>query len=181
MKATKRARRRTREKALALPEPGHGGFAPVLEEPRNLSAQDRSRGDFALENVNIDRLRWLCARKTIEQHHYEAGVRLQRDWELAMIMPVASSVIVGSGSGAQLPGDAKVDAMKRHAAAMAALGARGRSIVELVVLGDAGGVSVEKAAAILRLHPKRAIERLVFALDLLAEHYGMAARAGKSR
>ncbi|MBI3678035.1 MAG: hypothetical protein HY243_15610 [Proteobacteria bacterium] len=178
---SKRTKRKTREKSLALPHPGHGGFAPVLQEPRNLSAQERACGDFALENVNIDRLRWLCARKWIDQHHYEAGVRLQRDWEMAMIMPVASSVIVGSGGGTQLPGDAKVDAMKRHASAMAALGARGRSIVELVVLGEEGGVSVEKAAAILRLHPKRAIERLVFALDLLAEHYGMAARAGRLR
>lgn len=175
---TARAKRRSRKAAITLPNrAGHGGFAPVLEEPRNLSAQERARGDYARENVNIDRLRWLLARGTIEQHHYEAGMRLQRDWEMAQIMPVASSVLVGAGGATgNLPGDAKVDAMKRHGAATAALGARGRGIVELVVLGDAGGVSVEKAATILRIHPKRAIERLVFALDLLAEHYGMAGR-----
>lgn len=171
----KQRRRRLRNReidqpTMALGRAGHDGEPPVFTSARDdlTDPEDKSRKLESPQNVNCDRARFLFHREEIDARQYEAARRLQKDWETALIMPVASNVMVGAGgSGDVHPNDAKIAAMQRHGAAKAALG-WGWNVVELVVLEH---LSLNKAGARMRCHEKRAMGMLWLALHMLADFY----------
>ena len=154
-------------------EPGYDGNPPEFRERRDFVYMNGVREPtLSPENINHSRLKWLKEHKRIEQRQFDAGERLAKDWELSLIQPMASSVLVGnggSGGSGQLPNDAKKMAMYRHGAAVKHLG-RMWPIVELVVHQNK---SVEKASAMLHIHQKVGMGQLYAALHFLADHYGL--------
>ena len=152
--------------------PGHDGNVPEFGIRRDFVYADGKReATESPENCNHSRVKWLFTHKKIEDRQFAAAERLSRDWELSLMQPRASSVIVGNGGGGsgQLPNDAKVAAMRRHGDAMKALDRiRARLIVELVVIQN---LSVEKASAQMRVHHRFGSGALNVALHFLADHY----------
>jgi hypothetical protein len=152
--------------------PGYDGEAPEIGYSERAHAMDRNSNN-PQENSNIDRITWLKAHKVIESEHFEAARRLQRDWEIAELLPVASNVLVGCGAGANLPNDAKVDAMKRRGKAMDRIGGDGSIAGQMVTKVVLESMSIARAASCLRWHPKVATGIFILALDILAQHYGL--------
>ncbi len=156
------------ENAKAIP--GHDGNPPLFVATRDLVGRDGRREQVdGPTNLNHNRLTMLEARGIITKGQMAAGERLAKDWQLAVIMPTASSVMVGNGGagGCQLPNDVKVDAMKRHGAARLAV-AMAWPIIEAVCCMDQ---RIDQAASRLRMHPRRATGQLEIGLDVLALHY----------
>jgi len=152
-------------------EPGHDGCAPIMETPKGAAAWEEA-GDLVQHNVNIDRVRFLYHKRAISSSQYEGACALQRDWEMAMILPQASSILVGngaSGGGATLPNDARVAAMRRKGNAMAAVPVECRRIVELVVIDN---MTIGKVAGIVKAHHQFATALLHVGLNAIAREYG---------
>jgi hypothetical protein len=80
---------------------------------------------------------------------------------------------VKGGSGTNRLPDVKCCAIARMNAARAHVGAKGVGwrILELVVIEN---LSLEKAAAMMRIHCRGALPALQGALDVLAAHYRLA-------
>lgn len=155
-------------------KPGHDGEPPRFVEARGSEIRDPKtgaivrQGEMTQQNINCDRVTYLFNHDLISNRQYLAAQRLEKDWEKAEIVPIASTVLVGACSGSpQHPNDDKVAAMKRFGDARDALG-RWWPIIDKVVIEHK---SVEKASAELRIHAKRGIERLDAALFMLADHY----------
>ncbi|HEY2010546.1 MAG TPA: DUF6456 domain-containing protein [Rhizomicrobium sp.] len=151
---------------------GHDGEPPVHGERKTLTWEEGKRvAGVSPFNLNHSRACYLHSRGRIDARQFAAAERLYKDWQLSQIQPRASSVMVGGGSsgGDNHPNDTKVDAMRRHGAAIAALGAAA-PLMELVILRD---MSVEKSAAQLQMHAKYAHGALWVALHFLADHYGL--------
>jgi hypothetical protein len=162
-------------------EPGYEGEPPVLVEADRKAKWDR-QDDNPQVNRNINRITFLHHQKVLSDVQAEAARRFQKDWELSLIQPAASSVMVGAGGGHQLPNDAKVDAMQRRGEALVALGCdlkrgiftAGARVLELVVIRE---MTVKQAAQIFgNKHPQYIIGGLGMALDVLAGHYGLIIR-----
>jgi len=154
-------------------EPGHDGFVPVLVAPKGAAKWEKA-DELTEENVNVNRIRFLFHKGSITHAQYEAACALQRDWETAEILPQASSILVGngaSGGGATLPGDHKIQAMRRKGDAMAAVPEMCRRIVELVVIEN---VSVGKASAIVRAHHQFTMALLLVGLNAISRTYGFS-------
>lgn len=156
-------------------EPGYDGAPPEFLPKRGSEVRNRltgevvRQGEMTRQNTNRDRVTYLFHHGMICERQYNAAERLQRDWELSEILPVASSVLVGATSGTvNLPNDQKVAAMKRFGAARDAVGVRFWPIINKVVLEHK---SIGLASTELHIHEKRAVERLDNALDALAVHY----------
>lgn len=150
--------------------PGYDGNAPLFVATRDLVGKDGRREQVdGPTNLNHNRLTMLEARGIITKAQMAAGERLAKDWQLSIIMPTASSVMVGNGGagGCQLPNDVKVDAMKRHGAAMKAVGMAWQ-ILDAVCCMDR---RIDQAASMLKIHPRRATGQLEVGLDVLALHY----------
>lgn len=154
-------------------KPGYDGNAPVFAPTRDLIGKGGKREQIdGPTNLNHNRLMMLEARGIIDQRQLKAGSRLAKDWQLSQISSCANSNLVGngaSGGAGQLPNDVKVDAMKRHGAAMDACGLAW-PIVEAVCCMD---LRIDEAASRLRTHPRRATGQLEIGLDILARHYSM--------
>lgn len=151
---------------------GHDGNPPVHATIKDLVGADGKREKVeGPTNLNHNRVRMLHARGIIDDTQLQAAEMLESDWQMALIMPVASSVMVGNGGsgGCNLPNDAKVAAMKRHGEATKMLG-RAWAIVEAVCCRN---LRVDEAAAQLHIHPRRATGQLETGLDVLALHYGL--------
>lgn len=151
-------------------QPGFDGNAPLFVPTRDLVGRDGRREQVdGPTNLNHNRLTMLQARGAITRDQMAAGERLAKDWQLSMIMPSASSVMVGNGSGGgcHLPNDVKVDAMKRHGAARQAV-AMAWPIIEAICCMDQ---RIDQAASRLRINPRRAAGQLETGLDVLALHY----------
>lgn len=154
-------------------KPGHDGEPPVFGVRKDFVYADGKRTEVeSPENVNHSRVKWLHSRDLITLRQYLAAERLAKDWELSLIQPFASSVLVGGGSSAgdNHPNDAKRAAMQRRGDAMEAVGRRLSNIVEKVVIENK---SVGKASAELRLHNQAGAALLDLGLDILADHYGL--------
>jgi len=157
-------------------QPGHDGEPPVHVPARDIESIDRWTGKKRREtpdspmNINVDRIEWLFTHGVIEQRHHQAARRLQRDWEIGLIMPYAQMGVVAGNSGKPdfTPAHAKMDAMERFGDAKRAVGPKGFRIIDLVALQ---AMSVQKAAAAMRVHQQRAQGMLLVALDVLAAHY----------
>lgn len=162
----------------AQPKHGYDGEPPLHMAARDIESIDRMTGrkvretPASIQNVNVDRIEWLFAHKVIEQQHHQAARRLQRDWEVGLIMPYAQMGTVGGGSGRSdfTPAQIKIDSLRRFHDAMRAMGSKGSKIVDLVALQ---AMSVQKAAASMRVHNLKAQGMLIVALDILASHYGI--------
>ena len=113
------------------------------------------------------------AHKRIDVAQHSAGRKLQHDSELAQIGSYATLTDVKGGSGTNRLPDLKCDAIARVNAARAHVGSRGVGwrILELVVIEN---ISLEKAAAKMRIHSRGALPALQGALDALAAHYKLA-------
>ncbi|HLY04254.1 MAG TPA: hypothetical protein VKR31_00755 [Rhizomicrobium sp.] len=149
---------------------GHDGDAPESMDARDFPDVDVDGKREPVKgpmNINCDKIEYLYAHGHIELSQAEAARRLHKDWTTAMILPIASSVLVGAGGANELPNDAKAAAMKRHGLAVEVLG-ENWSILELVVQQNK---SVEQAASMLRVNRKFAMGCLSAALWSLAAHY----------
>lgn len=121
----------------------------------------------------IDRLQWLFDHKTIQQHQLDAGRRFQDDWQMSKIEP-AARMVSGTGGGSS-PGtlsDAKLDAIDRVNKAVSILPSEPRKLLELFLCPEDHPMSLERCAAVVRMHPKAASMALQISLSLLARHYG---------
>jgi hypothetical protein len=160
-------------------EPGYDGEPPILVEADRKAKWDKDQSP--LQNRNTNRITYLHHQGSISDVQAEAARRFQKDWELSLIQPTASSVMVGAGGGSQLPNDAKVDAMHRRGRALEALGCdlkrgimtAGARVLELVVIRE---LTVKQSADRLVKHPQYVIGILGGALDVLAGHYGLMVR-----
>jgi hypothetical protein len=132
------------------------------------------RGRTVTVNLAESPLGWLRARALIDARQFEAGERLRADYETASLGPRvtmrwAARVDGSAGEGLD-PTTAQIAAKRRFDAALAAAGAGLADILWRVVCAGEGVPAAEKALG----WPARA-GRLVltFALDRLADHYGL--------
>jgi hypothetical protein len=153
--------------------PGFDGHPPEFVEQRIFTYEKGVRKPMDCPvNINTDRITYLFNHGRIEERQYLAARQLEEDWQLSLIQPAASST---SGGGGHRGGDfaalsdAKIDALRRHGDARAALGMNW-AIIELVVEQH---LSVEKAASVLRCHRMEAMGALKSALHQLADFYGI--------
>jgi hypothetical protein len=152
---------------------GYDGNAPEFREARDIAGKGKRKSELGPQNIRVDRLEWLLAHKRIDVAQHSAGRKLQHDTELAQIGSYATleNVKCGSGSGTNRLPDVKCDAIARVNAAHRHMGHKGWRILELVVIEN---VSLEKGAAMMRIHPRGALPALQGALDALAAHYKLA-------
>ncbi|KQM64180.1 hypothetical protein ASE75_09250 [Sphingomonas sp. Leaf17] len=136
--------------------------------------RERTRGRSVTVNVAESPLGWLRARGLVTPRQFEAGERLRGDYERACLAPSVTMrwtprVDGGDGAGGD-PTTAQIAAKRRFDAAMVAVGPGLRDVAWRVVCAGEGMPAAEKAMG----WPARA-GRLVltFALDRLADHYGM--------
>ena len=154
-------------------KPGFDGQPPELREPRNRRAWAKEH-EIPRQNINTDRLEWLLAHRRIAEYQLLAGRRLQQDWELSQLAPYAAldpGRREPAGAGSMRLPDVKLDAMRRYGDAMKSVGRSGGTLIRLVVLEN---ISLEKAAALMRMPARGALPALQVALDSLASHYGFA-------
>lgn len=174
----RRRKRKDRLNAMPLIQPqvshGFNGEPPQLRTPRDIKGADVRElpGHF---NMNVDRLEWLYEHKNLDDIQYNAGRRLQSDWQVASLLIVSSaSQIGGKGARNTLP-DAKLDAMQRHSRVLAPLPGRIRAVVEAVIQEN---MSLEKAAAIVRVNRRAALPLLQAGLDMIARGYSEGVTRG---
>ena len=163
-------------KAIEAPKHGCDGNPPVMREPRDLPGGHVARKLGGLQNIAVDRLEWYYTHGHIEQHHVDAGRRLQSDCELAQIGGYASMGAGSSRTPRLVPSnlaDSKLDAIARVNRARTALEPGVWRLLELVVLDN---LALEVAGYRLwgrHVARKERMAALVWALDRLAEHYGI--------
>ncbi len=152
---------------------GYDGNPPEFREARDLAGKGKRKSEFGPQNIRVDRIEWLLAHKRIDLAQHSAGRKLQHDSELAQIGSYAILTDVKGGSGTNRLPDLKCDAIARVNAARAHVGSKGVGwrILELVVIEN---LSLEKAAAMMRIHSRGALPALQGALDALAAHYKLA-------
>ena len=151
---------------------GHDGNKPEFGMRKDFVYADGAREEVeSPENLNNNRVKWLHSHNRITLRQFQAADRLAKDWEMSLIHPFASSVLVGGGSSAgdNHPNDAKRAAMRRHGDAVAALG-RLWPIVEKVAIENK---TVGLASGELRIHNRDGAAPLDVGLDILADHYGL--------
>lgn len=129
----------------------------------------------ATVNLAESPLGWLAARGMVTARQIEAGERLRRDYELAMMAPCVTmrwdgARVDGGGDGALNPTEAQIAAKRRFDAAVAAVGPGLSDILWRVVCAHEALPVAEKGLG----WPARA-GRLVLtlALDRVAAHYGL--------
>jgi hypothetical protein len=125
-----------------------------------------------------DGLAFMRDRKQIAGHQWEAGNRLQEDYQLSQMEAGArsggASGVRGGGGPTEIP-DSAIDASRRLRAAMSNLPAEIETIITLFVLGSSedGATSFENIAKRVG-EDKRAIPLAIRSgLSLLARHYGL--------
>ena len=152
---------------------GYDGNPPEFREARDIAGKGKRKSELGPQNIRVDRIEWLLAHKRIDLPQHAAGRKLQRDSELAQIGSYAILTEVKGGSGTNRLPDLKCDAIARVNAARAHVGGKGVGwrILELVVIEN---ISLEKAAATMRIHARGALPALQGALDALAAHYRLA-------
>ncbi|MDE2106189.1 MAG: hypothetical protein KGL39_53715 [Patescibacteria group bacterium] len=152
---------------------GYGGHIP----PKNYAVRDPDGDGKRTVTVerHIDRLDWFLSHSKqtgIRQHHFDAGRRLQGDWERGERLVMAQIGGAGSHAGAgNCDALGKVAATKRYHDAIGCLPPDCRRVVEMLLI-DEGNYSLERAAAVLHIHGKAALPLFRAGLDLLAKHYG---------
>ena len=153
--------------------PGYDGQIP----PRHRAVRDiegDGKREITVEH-RIDRLQWLFDHKSIGQHHFDAGRRLQADWQTSKIE--VSPRMLGGGGGGQARStltDAACDATDRMNRALSVLPAELLTLLTLFLLPEDHFQSLERCAAAVRIHPKAAALGLRTGLSLLARHYGLS-------
>ncbi len=152
---------------------GYDGNPPEFREARDLAGKGKRKSELGPQNIRVDRIEWLLAHKRIDLAQHSAGRKLQHDSELAQIGSYAILTDVKGGSGTNRLPDLKCDAIARVNAARAHVGSKGVGwrILELVVIEN---LSLEKSAAMMRIHSRGALPALQGALDALAAHYKLA-------
>lgn len=169
---------RTSSYAPAEAAAGHDGLPPEFAPARGIQTRDKMTGKIVREvpdgpmNIATDRIELFFARNCITARQHAAAVRLQKDWHMAVIEPVASSFAEPGGGGGHpmLPQDAKVAAMKRHGGAHIAMG-RYRNAVTCVVEQNMTIADMAK-----RICRRKEIAAKMFhdGLTILADHYRLA-------
>jgi hypothetical protein len=140
--------------------------------------------ELVIVNAAESPLAWLHARGALTDSQLEAGERLRRDYTLARMEPRLCSdwtapVVLGRGSaGASFIPDTVLAAKQRFGNAMAAAGP-GLADLLFDVCCALKGLEVAESG---RNWPRRSGKVvLALALDRLAAHYGIGARAAKPR
>lgn len=153
-------------------EAGHNGSALYADEVRDPDG-DGKRQLTTLRR--IDRLLWLHQHHHIAQHQFDAGQKLQEDWQLSKIEIAARNDMSGGRSGGNARStlsDAKCDAISRLGRALAVLPPEIESIITLFLLTEGEAFSLERCAARVKRHPRAALPLLEAGLSLLSRHYG---------
>jgi hypothetical protein len=153
-------------------EPGHEGNPPQFAPTKDfVDANGKRERVDGTTNLNHNRVRMLKERGIIDDVQLAAAERLENDWQISEIKPVASSILVGNGGsgGSTVLADHKLDGMERFGDAMRAVG-KAWPVIWLVVCKN---LRVDEAASRLKVHPRRATGQLEIGLDVLALHYGL--------
>lgn len=148
---------------------GFDGERPQFVPARDIMGTGRRAKVDGPQNINVDRLEWLLAKKHIEPHHHQAGRKLQRLYETAEISVGVKLVGAGgAGVASSSLSDAQCDAMHEVNRVKAAMSPINFRLVELVVIER---FKVEDATKKLGLGSRSATSSLVLALDSLARHF----------
>ena len=146
---------------------------------RELVERTAGTGRSVTVNLAESPLGWLRARDLVDARQFEAGERLRSDYETASLAPRVTMrwvPRVDGGIADELdPTTAQIAAKRRFDAAIAAAGPGLADILWRIVCACEGMTAAEKALG----WPARA-GRLVlgFALDRLADHYGLRHAVG---
>lgn len=140
---------------------------------RRTAIVGRARGRTVTVNRRESALSWLAARGLVTPRQEEAGERLRADHERAAIGPAVTmrwSQRVDGGGRAFEPGEGHVAAKRRFDAAMTAAGPGLSDILRRVVCTGEPLAEAEKGLG----WPTRSARLvLAFALDRVADHYGL--------
>lgn len=165
--------RRKKKVALGDTHPGIGydGHAPVFMAARDVVGHGRREKVDGPQNIAIDRLEWMLAKKLIERHHHAAGRKLQDLWQTAEL----SSGIKLMGGGGGNPSntslsDAKCDAFQAVGRVRVALSPLAWRVLDLVVIENK---TAGEASKIMGFHERAAMPNLMHGLDALARHFKM--------
>lgn len=153
-------------------KPGYDGQIPPRERAVRDIEGDGKR-EITVEH-RIDRLQWLFDHKSIGQHHFDAGRRLQADWQTSKIEVSPRMEYGGGGQARSTLTDAACDAGTRLKDALAVLPAELLTLTVLFVLPEDHPQSLERVASIVRINRHAAALGLRVALSLLARHYGLS-------
>lgn len=158
---------------------GYDGRPPIMEPVDGITRVERSARAVLMRNKNHCTCCWLEWRGLITKHHLAAAERLQDDDFLCQISPMKGSNLDtpgGGSSGPMLPSDAKLDAMRRKAAAMNHVGPQGAAVLEEIVLKD---TRPYEASRTLGINERGVVTALQIALGALCAHYGLSTEGGK--
>lgn len=120
----------------------------------------------------IDGLQWLLDHKSISPQQFDAGRRLQADWQSSKIERSPRMMFSPGGGGSSDLPDAVLDAGTRFKDAMAVLPTELVGLTTLFLLPEDHPFSLERCAAIVREDRKAASFGIRISLSLLARHYG---------
>ena len=156
---------------------GQGGPRKLVERQIAIAGSDSAVPAFRSVTVNLEEspLGWLMARGRISARQFEAGERLRADWTLAGMAPRITmrwdaDVDRSRSAGALDPTCAQIAARQRFDAAIACAGSGLADILWRVVCAGEGLSAAESALG----WPQRAGKLVLqFALDRIAEHYGI--------
>lgn len=179
-RSTKRKRRvERRVEVLDDDRCGYDGKKPELVDPKNLQKVDRARIN-AKFNANHCTICWLDSRNHITGVQWTAAKRIQDDQSLAGQSSIPSTLAaLAAGGGGNTVADiaqSKIDADRRKANALNAIGTSARFLIEMIVLRD---MALKAVAPILRVQDNAVLPALRVALDALAAHYGLAPKPGE--
>jgi hypothetical protein len=164
--------RNWQEAACPPLKPGYDGQIPPRERAVRDIEGDGKR-EITVEH-RIDRLQWMLDHKAIGQHHFDAGRRLQADWQTSKIEVMPRMEYGGGGQARSTLTDAACDAVTRLKNALDVLPSELLTLLTLFLLPEDHPQSLERCAAAVRLHPKAASFGLRAGLSLLARHYGLS-------
>lgn len=157
---------------------GYDGRPPELVDPKNLQKVERARIN-AKFNANHCVVCWLESRSHVTGLQWQAAKRIQEDHALAGLASMPSTLAAlaagGGGNSAAEIAQSKIDASRRRAKALNAIGTSARFLIEKVVLED---MALKTIAPILRIQDVAVLPALRVALDALAAHYGLAPKSG---
>jgi len=148
---------------------GHNGNPPELHHPRDLDG--RGLRELEPQVWRFDVLDRLLKQQTIEPHHFQAGRKLQHDWEMASKIPCCiASQMGGQARGSVTPADAKLAAAMRYGRAMASLSPAAVELIAAVVIRNE---PIIFAARDRKVDHRAFTGAFVVAIDQLAQHYGL--------
>jgi len=156
---------------MAQKQPGYDDNPPVDYEVRDPEGEGKRK---ITVTRRIDRLLYMLEHGRIAEHQFEAGRRLQADFERMTVGGYAVCIgVAGSPSPGSNLADAKCDAMDRYMAAITSAPPITRHVIQSLICEDTDK-SLDQYAIRAGSDRRQIMGLLIAGLDALAVHYGLA-------